>query len=120
MDGVSANDIQYNEPYSGHSVRAGVFSGRKMGKDRKQAVKLAMDVTTLFLLFSVSALFNNTFQSRFGFYLILLVLLIAVGLIGSAQTRWKGKVDVRRLVRVVWRLAFVAMSFCYVVFTFLD
>lgn len=94
------------------------FLAVRWGKDRKQAVKLAMDVTTLFLLFSVSALFNHTFQSRFGFYLILLVLLIAVGLIGSAQTRWKGKVDARRLVRVVWRLAFVAMSFCYVVFTF--
>lgn len=94
------------------------FLALRWRKDRKKAVMLAMDVTTLFLLFAVSALFNNTFQSRFGFYLILLVLLIAAGLIGSAQTRWKGRVDARRLVRVVWRLAFVSMSFCYVVFTF--
>ncbi|ANA81665.1 DUF3397 domain-containing protein [Paenibacillus glucanolyticus] len=87
-------------------------------KNRKQAFGLAMDVTTFFLLFSVSALFNNTFQSKSGFYLILLMLLIATGLIGSAQNRWKGKVNGKRLARAVWRLGFVAMSFGYVVFTF--
>lgn len=81
-------------------------------------MELAMDVTTFFMLFSVSALFNNTFQSKFGFYLILLMLLIAAGLIGSAQNRWKGKVNGKRLLRAVWRLGFVSMSFGYIIFTF--
>lgn len=88
-------------------------------KDRKQAMRLAMDVTTLFLLISVSALFNNFFQAKFGFYLILLLLLITAGLIGSAQNRWKGQVDGKRLVRAVWRLAFVTMSISYILFTFI-
>ncbi|WP_098742736.1 DUF3397 domain-containing protein [Paenibacillus sp. EZ-K15] len=87
-------------------------------KNRKQALELAMDVTTFFMLFSVSALFNNTFQSKFGFYLILLMLLVAAGLIGSAQNRWKGKVNGKRLLRAVWRLGFVSMSFGYIIFTF--
>lgn len=87
-------------------------------KNRKQAMELAMDVTTFFLLFSVSALFNNTFQNKFGFYLILLLLLIAAGLIGSAQNRWKGKVNGKRLVRAVWRLGFVSMALGYIVLTF--
>lgn len=78
------------------------------------AIKLAMDVTTVFLILSVSALFNNVFGSKFGFYLILLILLIAVGLIGGAQNRMKGEVDVRRLMRAVWRLTFAGTGLAYV------
>ncbi|GIO85278.1 hypothetical protein J25TS5_22100 [Paenibacillus faecis] len=85
-----------------------------MKKDKKTAIKLAMDVTTVFLILSVSALFNNVFGSKFGFYLILLILLIAVGLIGGAQNRMKGKVDVRRLMRAVWRLTFAGTGLAYV------
>lgn len=83
-------------------------------RDKKTALKLAMDVTTLFLILSVSALFNNVFHSTFGFYLILLILLVVGGLIGGAQTRLKGKVDGRKLVRVVWRLAFAGTGLAYI------
>lgn len=77
---------------------------------------LAMDVTTLFLLLSVSALFNILFHAKFGFYLILLIVLISAGLIGGAQNRIKGKVDGRRLFRAVWRLSFFFLSTLYVLF----
>ncbi|MGG6309911.1 DUF3397 domain-containing protein [Paenibacillus macerans] len=83
-------------------------------QDKKAALKLAMDVTTLFLILSVSALFNNVFHSTFGVYLILIVLLIAGGLIGGAQTRLKGRVDPRRLLRAVWRLAFAGTVLAYI------
>ncbi|MNO15178.1 hypothetical protein D3C76_48380 [compost metagenome] len=84
-------------------------------KDKKRSVMLAMDVTTLFLILAVSALFNIVFGSGFGFYLILLILLIACGLIGGAQTRLKGKVDIRRMLRAVWRLTFAGTGIAYVV-----
>lgn len=87
--------------------------------NKKTSLKLAMDVTTLFLIISVSALFNLTFDSRFGFYLILLLLLIAIGLIGSAQNRMKGKVDVQKMVKLIWRMSFVIMSFSYLLFAFI-
>ncbi len=76
-----------------------------------------MDVTTLFLIISVSALFNLTFNSSFGFYLILLLLLIGVGLVGSAQNRLKGRVDVQKMAKLIWRMSFVIMSFSYLLFT---
>lgn len=88
---------------------------RQRNKDKKQAIRLAMDVTTVFLLFSVSAIFNIFFQSKFGFYLILLLILITAGLIGGAQNRWKGQVDGKRLLRAVWRLAFVTLSISYII-----
>ncbi|HWO54590.1 MAG TPA: DUF3397 domain-containing protein [Paenibacillus cookii] len=85
--------------------------------NKKASLKVAMDVTTLFLIISVSALFNLTFNSSFGFYLILLLLLIGVGLVGSAQNRLKGRVDVQKMAKLIWRMSFVIMSFSYLLFT---
>ncbi|WP_178023132.1 DUF3397 domain-containing protein [uncultured Paenibacillus sp.] len=90
------------------------FIHYQVKRDKKAALKLAMDVTTLFLILSVSALFNNVFDSSFGFYLILIILLVVGGLIGGAQTRLKGKVDGRKLLRVVWRLAFAGTGLAYI------
>ncbi|WP_419889482.1 DUF3397 domain-containing protein [Paenibacillus xylanexedens] len=86
-------------------------------KDKRNAMRMAMDVTTFFLVFSVSALFNLTFDSNFGFYLTLILILVALGFIGGAQNRLKGKVDRGRMFRAVWRMSFVIMSFGYVLFT---
>lgn len=86
-------------------------------KDKSTALRAAMDVTTFFLIFSVSALFNLTFDSNFGFYLTLILILIALGFIGGAQNRLKGKVDGGRMFRAVWRMSFVMMSFGYILFT---
>ncbi|PRA05502.1 MULTISPECIES: DUF3397 domain-containing protein [unclassified Paenibacillus] len=86
-------------------------------KDKRNAMRMAMDVTTFFLVFSVSALFNLTFDSSFGFYLTLLLILLALGFIGGAQNRLKGKVDGGRMFRAVWRMAFIIMSFGYILFT---
>lgn len=92
------------------------FAGKGFKQESKKTVMLAMDITTLFLLLSVSALFNIIFGSDFGFYLILLIVLISAGLIGGAQNRLKGKVDKKRLFRAVWRLTFFFMSISYVLF----
>lgn len=92
------------------------FTGLALKKEKRKTVMLAMDVTTVFLLLCVSALFNNIFHTSFGFYLILLIVLISAGLIGGAQNRMKGQVDGKRLLRAVWRLSFFFMSFSYVLF----
>ncbi|NWL86827.1 DUF3397 domain-containing protein [Paenibacillus sp. 79R4] len=84
-------------------------------KEKRASLLLAMDVTTFFLILSVSILFNNVFHSQFGFYLILLILLIVVGLIGGAQNRLKGKVDVGRMLRAVWRLTFAGAGIVYII-----
>lgn len=95
------------------------FIGIGLRKDKKKTLLLAMDVTTLFFLLSVSALFNLLFNVKFGFYFILLIVLISAGLIGGAQNRIKGKVDGRRLFRAVWRLAFFFLGTLYVLFLFI-
>ncbi|MEK5239109.1 DUF3397 domain-containing protein [Paenibacillus sp. FSL L8-0470] len=92
------------------------FAGIGLKKEKKSTFLLAMDVTTLFLFLSVSALFNIIFDSGWGFYLILLIVLISTGLIGGAQNRLKGKVDGKRLLRAVWRLSFFFMTVSYILF----
>lgn len=95
------------------------FIGYGLKKDKKKTFLLAMDVTTIFLLLSVSSIFNIIFNNDFGFYLILIIVLICAGLIGGAQNRLKGKVDGKRLFRAVWRLAFAFMSVSYLLFMFI-
>lgn len=85
-------------------------------KDKKRAFRLAMDVTTPLLIGSVAVLFNRIFGSTFGFYGILLVLLLGAGLLGNLQYRKRGGVNVTRIVRAVWRLGFFVMGLFYVLF----
>ncbi|CAM4260362.1 DUF3397 domain-containing protein [Paenibacillus tarimensis] len=82
-------------------------------KDRKKGFRLAMDVTTFPLIGCVAVLFNEVFSTRFGFYGILLVLLIGGGLLGNLQYRSKGEVNAKRIARAVWRLSFFVMSAMY-------
>ncbi|MDO7905421.1 DUF3397 domain-containing protein [Paenibacillus sp. JX-17] len=91
------------------------FITDKITGQRKQAVKLAMDITTFFLIAVVAGLFNHLFHSSFGFYLILLLILIAFGLLGGAQNRMKGKVDFKRVIKAVWRISFLLTSMSYIV-----
>lgn len=95
-----------------------VFSLEKGLKKIKENFYARYGRDHIFLLLSVSALFNNIFNSGFGFYLILIIVLISAGLIGGAQNRMKGKVDGKRLFRAVWRLSFFFMSVGYLLFMF--
>ncbi|NBD22811.1 DUF3397 domain-containing protein [Paenibacillus glycinis] len=91
------------------------FGYAAVSGDRKKAFRMAMDVTTALLIGCVAVLFNDVFDSRFGLYGILLVLLLGGGLLGNVQYRTKGNIDMSRIMRAIWRLGFFLMSFCYVI-----
>ncbi|XID95337.1 DUF3397 domain-containing protein [Paenibacillaceae bacterium WGS1546] len=95
------------------------FSFALRGGDRRNAIRLAMDVTTAFLFGCVAMLLNTRFGTTFGPFFLLLVMLIGGGLIGNAQNRARGKIDVRKLARAVWRLSFFGLAVLYVVFMLL-
>lgn len=82
--------------------------------DRKKASRLAMDVTTALLVGCVAELFNHAFSSKFGLFGIMLMMLIGGGLLGNLQYRTKGVLDMKRLVRAVWRLSFLILSVSYI------
>lgn len=84
-------------------------------RDKKKSTRLTMDITTLFLIGIVSAQWDNLFRSTFGFWLIVLVILIFFGLVGGFQTKEKGRTDLFKVTRVVWRLSFVGLSALYII-----
>ncbi|MFC4808274.1 DUF3397 domain-containing protein [Paenibacillus sp. GCM10023250] len=94
------------------------FGYAAVSGDRKKAFRLAMDVTTALLIGCVAVLFNDIFDSGFGLYGILLILLLGGGLLGNLQVRSKGSLDLRRVARAIWRLGFFLMSVCYVILMF--
>lgn len=85
-------------------------------QDRKKAFRMAMDVTTIFLILAVAGLFNLLFKVQFGFYGILLFMVLGGGLLGNAQFRKRGSVDAKRIFRTIWRLSFFTMCLLYIVF----
>jgi hypothetical protein len=85
-------------------------------QDRKKAFRLAMDITTAFLIGCVAVLFDDLFKSNFGIYGILLFMLLGGGLLGNAQFRKRGAVDVKKVFRTIWRLSFFTMSLLYILF----
>jgi len=90
------------------------FVSVSRGRQKKDAIRLAMDITTVFLIGIVSALISKRTGSSLGFFVILLVMLIGAGLIGNAQNRVRGAIDPSRIFRAVWRLSFFAMAALYV------
>lgn len=89
-------------------------------RDKKRSTRLAMDVTTLLLIGAVASMWNHLFQSRFGFWLIVLAILIAVGLLGGYQNRVKGAIDMRKIARIVWRIGFLCLSVLYILFLLIN
>lgn len=84
--------------------------------NRKKAIMMAMDVSTIFFIFCVGALFNNLFNSNFGIYGILLVMIIGGGLLGNAHFRKNGTIPWKKILRVVWRITFFITAFLYIIF----
>lgn len=83
-------------------------------KSKKKATEMAMDITVFFLIAAVSAMFNEVFNTGVGFWLILLLLLLATGLLGNVQNRVKGRLDFAKLYRVIWRMGFLFLALVYV------
>lgn len=75
-----------------------------------------MDITTFFLLAPVSFMYDEAVNSSFrGWSLILLLMILTAAVIGNLQNRLKHKVDIKRLIQVVWRLHFFILSAAYVI-----
>ncbi|GKS12501.1 hypothetical protein YDYSY3_35010 [Paenibacillus chitinolyticus] len=85
-------------------------------KEKKKSTRITMDLTTFLLLGSVASLWNSLFSSSFGLWFLLLVILIVFGLIGGYQNDRKGKMELGKSLRIVWRLSFMGLSLLYVMF----
>lgn len=86
-------------------------------RDKRKATRTSMDITNFLLIGCVSVMYDSQFHAHFkGFWVILLAMLITAGLIGGAQNRLKGRINAFKIIRAVWRLSFLFLSFIYLVF----
>ncbi|CAM3432827.1 DUF3397 domain-containing protein [Marinicrinis lubricantis] len=93
------------------------YIAKRLWNNQKKAVSLAMDVTTAFLAISVSGLYDTLIGTEIqGIYILLLFMVLAIGLVGGAQSRLKGKVNLQRIIRAVWRIGFLLLSVFYILF----
>ncbi|NHN30897.1 DUF3397 domain-containing protein [Paenibacillus agricola] len=83
-------------------------------RDKRIATHRSIDVTALFLIGSVSLVSKRIFQTDFGFWAVVLVLLIVCGLVGSLQNRTKGKVNPWKLAKTLLRFSFIFLSASYI------
>lgn len=90
-------------------------------ENKKKATNLAMDFTTPLLIVPVAVMYDLIFQSSSfgGIWIIILIFLIFGGLVGNLQNRLKGKVQIKKLFRVIWRLGFLVLSTSYILLLFI-
>jgi hypothetical protein len=84
-------------------------------KDKKKSTQLAIDITTVLLLGTVAMQMHKLFNSWFGFWFMLLTILLVTGFIGRQQNDLRGFVHFPRILKILSRIGFVVLSFFYVV-----
>ncbi len=84
-------------------------------KSRKDALTLAVNVTTFFLIAAVTIMHGLIREepSMAAIWWVLLFFLLTSGGVSFLQYKVKGKVNPEKLIRAVWRLAFVFFSIAY-------
>jgi hypothetical protein len=84
-------------------------------RDKKKSTRLAIDITTVLLLGTVAMQMHKIFNSWFGFWFMVLIILLVTGLIGRQQNDLRGVVHFPRILKILSRIGFVVLSFFYVV-----
>ena len=79
---------------------------------RKKSIGIAADVTTFLLFFSVSHVYSVIFSKDIGFFLIICSLLLAT-ILTFLDWRTKKEMEVRPLLRKIWRLLFMLLCLFY-------
>lgn len=84
-------------------------------RDKRQATLRSVDITMFFLFGAAAGLLDQLFGFSYGsVWLLILLFLLAFGLIGNAQQRIKGKLDLLKAWKLVWRVGFLVFSAVYV------
>lgn len=78
----------------------------------KKSIGMAADVTTFLLFFSVSHVYSVIFSENIGFILIICSLLLAT-ILTFLDWRTKKEMEVRPLLRKIWRLLFILLCLFY-------
>ncbi|MFJ8066213.1 DUF3397 domain-containing protein [Psychrobacillus sp. NPDC096426] len=79
---------------------------------RKRSIGIAADVTTFLLFFSVSHVYSVVFVKNIGFLLIICSLIFGT-IMTFFDWRTKSEMEVRPLLRKIWRMLFMLLCLFY-------
>ncbi|MFJ5771300.1 DUF3397 domain-containing protein [Psychrobacillus sp. NPDC093180] len=79
---------------------------------RKKSIGIAADITTFLLFFSVSHVFSIVFSKTIGFELVICSLIFAT-VLTYLDWRSKHEIEVRPLLRKIWRMLFMLLCIFY-------
>ena len=97
---------------------AAFFISKGIKKDKKQAMNIAINVTTFCLFVSVSVMFQVIGKFKSGTFVTILLLLLIFAVLMLLQWKVKNDIDPPKAVRNAFRLWFIVLSVCYVVLFF--
>lgn len=87
---------------------------RFRNRSAKQSYLFAMDVTVPFLAGCNAGLINQLFNSWFGVYVMLFILLVWTGLLGKLHMDKYGQLHYKKLSFAIWRLYFMVLALLYI------
>jgi hypothetical protein len=83
--------------------------------DKKKSTQWAIGITTVLLLGTVAMQMHKLFNSWFGFWFMVLIILLVTGFIGRQQNDLRGFVHFPRILKILSRIGFVVLSFFYII-----
>lgn len=90
------------------------FIGRKINIKGTHAFGVASDVTAFFLFFSVPLAIEAVWQINIGVYLVTTAIIMAM-IFTYVDWRTKKEIEVKSLLRKIWRFLFLLLSAAYIV-----
>ncbi|MFJ7738455.1 DUF3397 domain-containing protein [Lysinibacillus sp. NPDC097287] len=91
-----------------------LFIGRKINVKGTRAFGVASDVTTFFLFFSVPLAIGAVWQINIGGFLVITAIIMAM-IFTYVDWRTKKEIEVRALLRKIWRFLFLLLSAAYII-----
>ncbi len=85
-------------------------------KERKKALNLTINITSVLFISAVSGQLNYIFKIRYGILYSILAVLFIAAVISFLQWKIKGKNDYKRMIKAVTRLSFISFGFFYFIF----
>lgn len=82
-------------------------------KNHRKAVLLAIDITTLIMIFSVHHLVKVIFNQSF-FWLIVIIMLFFAAILVLYVYKTKGEIEYEKIFKSIWRMYFLILLVMYV------
>lgn len=84
-------------------------------KSKKESIRWAINITTLFLLFTVSGMMESITGSTAGFWWMIVILILCAGGLLLLQWKIRQQIYLVKVLRSLWYVSFLLFSITYLI-----